>query len=103
VLDSRNLSIADHHVGATLEDRRDELRDVGGRVLIIGVGVDDHIRAELQRRVQPRLKGRREPLVVGQPDEVVDAALARGRGGPVGGAVVDDQPLDAIEPIQFAG
>ena len=74
-----------------------ELRDVGAVVLVVGVGVDDHVGAELQRRVDAGLEAGREALVVGQAHEVVDAVRARDRDRLVGRAVVDHEPLDDVE------
>ena len=74
MLDLRHLAVADDHVGLPGEDRRDQLRDVGAAVLVVGVGVDDDVGAELQAGVEPGLEPRREPLVVGQPDDVLDPA-----------------------------
>ena len=84
------------------DDRRDELGDVGALVLVVGVGVDDHVGAELQAGVEARLERRREALVVRQPDDVVDAVLAGDLDRGVGRAVVDDQPLDGVEPGDLA-
>ena len=98
-----DLPVADHHVGAAGEDRRDQLRDVGGPVLVVGVGVDDHVGAELQRGVEPGLEGGREALVVGQPDDVVDAVVSRDLDRAIGGAIVDHEPLDLVEPVDLAG
>ncbi len=77
-------------------------RDRRGVVLVVGVGVDDHVGAELQARVESRLEPGGKALVVGQADDVVDAVVARDRDRPVGRAVVDDQPLDLIEPLDLA-
>ena len=74
----------------------------GAVVLVVGVGVDDHVGAELERRVQARLEARGEALVVGEPDDVVDAVLARHLDRAVGRAVVDDQPLDGVEAGHLA-
>ena len=93
----RHLAVADDHVGLAGEDRRDQLRDVGAHVLVVGVGVDDDVGAELQAGVEPRLETRREPLVVGQPDDVLDAAFARHRDRAIGRAVVDHEQLDRVE------
>ena len=40
------------------EDRRDQLGDVAAVVLVVGVGVDDHVGAELERRVEAGLEAR---------------------------------------------
>ena len=66
-------------------------------VLVVGVGVDDHVGAELQRSVEPGLEAVGQALVVGEADDVVDAVLARDLDRAVGRAVVDDQPLDVVE------
>ena len=100
VLDLGHLAVADHHVGPAGEDRRHQLRDVLAAVLVVGVGVDDHVGAQLQRRIEAGLEGGREPLVVGQPDDVLDPVLARHLDRAVGGAVVDHQPLDLVEAIE---
>ena len=76
VLVGVDLAVADHHVGLAAQDRTYELRDVGGLVLVVGIGVDDHVGAELESGVQPGLEARRQSLVVGQADDVVDAAVA---------------------------
>ena len=84
------------------EDRLDELGDVAAVVLVVGVGVDDHVGAELERGVEPGLEARGEPLVVREPHDVVDAVLARDLDRAVGRAVVDDQPLDRLEALDLA-
>ena len=102
VLDRLDLPVADDHVGLAAQDRADQLGDVGPLVLVVGVGVDDHVGAELEARVQPGLEGGGQALVVRQPDDVVDAVLARDLDGAVARAVVDDQPLDDVEPGHLA-
>ena len=103
VLVGVDLAVADHHVGLAAQDRRDQLGDVAPVVLVVGVGVDDHVGAELEAGVETRLEARGQPLVVGELDDVVDAVGSRGLDGGVGGAVVDDQPLDRVEPLDLAG
>ena len=71
-------------------------------VLVVGVGVDDDVGAELQAGVEPGLEARGQALVVREPDDVVDAVLARHLDGAVGRAVVDDEPLDDVEARDLA-
>ena len=97
VLDRVGLAVADDHVGAAVEDRRDELGDVAAVVLVVGVGVDDDVGAELEAGVEARLEAGGQPLVVRQLDDVVDAVGAGDLDRAVGRAVVDDQPLDGVE------
>ena len=98
----RHLAVADHHVGPVLENRRDQLRDVVGAVLVVGVGVDDHVGAELQRGVEAGLERDGEALVLREAHDVVDAVGAGDLDGAVGRSVVDDQPLDLVEPVDLA-
>ena len=95
VLDLAGLAVADDHVGAPGQDRLDQLLDVAAVVLVVGVGVDDHVGAELQAGVEAGLEAGGQALVVGQAHDVVHAVRAGHLDGVVGGAVVDDQPLDA--------
>ena len=102
VVDLRDLAVADDHVGLAGEDRRQQLGDVGAAVLVVGVGVDDDVGAELQAGVEPRLEARREALVVGQADDVLDPVLAGDLDRAVGRAVVDDQQLDRVDALDLA-
>ena len=52
-------------------------------VLIVGVGVDDEVRALLEGRVDPRRESRGQPLVPAQPHHVIHSARARYVGCPV--------------------
>src|SRR5206468_11310474 len=58
----------------------------------------DHVGSEFQARVEPGLEGFGEPLVVRQADDVVDAVASRDFDGCVSRTVVDDQPLDLVDP-----
>ena len=71
-------------------------------VLVVGVGVDDDVGAELQAGVEPGLEAGREALVVGQPDDVLDPALAGDLDRAVGRAVVDHEQLDRVEAVDRA-
>jgi hypothetical protein len=100
VLDLHDVAVADHHVSLAGEDGGHERRDARGRVLVVSVGVDDHIGPELQAGVYACLERRGQALVVGQLDDVIDTVgpghLDRG----VAGTVVDDQPLDLVEAVE---
>jgi hypothetical protein len=102
VLVGVDLAVADDHVGGAREDRRDQLGDVGAVVLVVRVGVDDHVGAQLEPRVQSGLEAGGQPLVVGQADDVVDAVVLGDLDRVVGRAVVDDQPFDRVEPLDRA-
>ena len=98
MLDGVRAAVADDHVGVPGDDRLDQAQDVRPAVLVVGVGVDDDVGAELQRGVQTGLEARGQALVVRQADDVVDAVRAGDLDRAVGGAVVDDEPLDRVEP-----
>jgi hypothetical protein len=66
--------------------------------LVVRVRVDDHVCAKLQARVETGLERRCEALVVGQADDVVDSVGACDIDRVVGRTIVDDQPLDEVEP-----
>ena len=51
-----DLPIADHQIGLPREDWFNQGGNVFAGILVIAVGIDDHIRALSQTRVQPRLK-----------------------------------------------
>ncbi len=102
VLDGHDVAVADHHVGLAGHDGRHEGGDVRRRVLVVRVGVDHDVGAEFQRGVEPGLERRGEALVVGEPDDVVDAVPACHLDRGVGRAVVDDQPLHLVEPGDLA-
>ena len=75
MLDRHHVAVADHHVGVAGQDRRHEGGDVGGRVLVVGVGVDDHVGTELEAGIEPGLEGVGQALVVRELHDVVDAEL----------------------------
>jgi hypothetical protein len=96
------LAVSDDHVRLTGEDRRHELRDVAAEVLVVRVRIDDDVGAELQRRVETRLERGGQPAVVGQANDVIDPVLAGDLDGAVAGAVVDHQPFDLLDALDFA-
>ena len=85
------MSASPATIGAT------SVGDVVGRVLVVGVGVDDDVGAELEAGVETGLEGEGQALVVGELHDVVDAERPSHLDRAVGGAVVDDQPLDRVE------
>jgi len=102
VLDPRDLTIADDHVRSPRENRHHEPGDVRAVVLVVGIGVHDHIGPELQAGVQTRLESRRQTLVVRQAHDVVDPVCACHRDRLIGRSVVDDQPFHRIEALERA-
>ena len=69
-------------------------------VLVVGVGVDDEVGAELQRRVDAGHEGGGQALAAPEPDHVLHAVRARDLGRAVARPVVDDEHLDAVDARQ---
>ena len=88
---------ADHQVGLAGEDRRGQLRDVVGAVLVVGVGVDDHVGAGAQRGLEAGGERAGQALVAPEADDVIDAGGLGDRDRRVGAAVVDHHPFDPRE------
>ena len=102
VLDRPDLPIADDHVGPPRKDRLDEPLDVRGGVLVVGIRVDDDVRADLHGGVEAGVEPGGEALVAREPDDVVDAVGPGDLDRAIGGAVVDDEPLDRLEAGDLA-
>ena len=88
------LAVADHDVGAPLEDGRDQSRNVRAGILVVGVRVDDDIRPQPERSVDPGHERRGESAVLRKANDVVHPELGRLRARAVRAAVVDHQHLD---------
>jgi hypothetical protein len=97
VLDEVHLPVGDDDVGAALEDRLDQVGDALLRVLVVPVGVDDDVRAELERPLDAVVEGPPQAAVARVADEVRDPVLAGDLDGAVARPVVDDQDEDLVD------
>ena len=97
VLDQVDLAVGDDDVGAPGQDGLDQVGDPVLGVLVVAVGVDHDVGAELERALHPVVEGAPEPAVAGVPHEVRDAVLLGHLDGAVRGAVVDDQYEDLVD------
>jgi len=97
VLDQVHLPVGDDDVGPAGQDRLHQVGDALLRVLVVAVGVDHDVGAELERALHPVVEGAPEPAVAGVPHEVRDAVLLGHLDGAVRGAVVDDQHQDLVD------
>jgi hypothetical protein len=79
------------------EDRGDELGDVLRLVLVVGVGVDDDVRALLDAGVEAGHERLGEAPVPRHADDVIGPVGARHLDGAVGGPVVDDEPFHHVD------
>ena len=104
--DGLGLPVADDDVGPAGHNRPDQGRHGLAGVLVVAIGVDDDVGPQTQAGVQPGLKDRRQPPVVGVADDVVHS-MGPGHGHSViSAAVVDDQrfqPADAVNLLRQIG
>ncbi len=54
-------AIANDNVGAAFENRLDQIGQIACVVLVVCVGVDDNVRTRMQRCIQSRDEGTRQP------------------------------------------
>tara|TARA_Y100000590_G_scaffold31651_1_gene35010 strand:+ start:1483 stop:1734 length:252 start_codon:yes stop_codon:yes gene_type:complete len=62
----RYVSGPDYKVGVAFTYWFHQTRNVGRRILVVGICVDNHISSELQGCVETSLKGNRQSFVVAQ-------------------------------------
>ena len=84
-------------LGVVREDRSHQLRNVVGAVLVVRVGVHDHVGAELEAGVDSGLERDGEALVRVEADDVVHSEVAGDLRGSVGRPIVNDEPLHLVE------
>ena len=94
--DAVGLAVANDQLGSAGQDGLDQLDDVAAKVLVVAIGVDDDIGAQLKAGVETRLEGMSQAAVAGKPDDVVRPGLAGDFAGAVGGAIVDDEDFDLV-------
>lgn len=97
-----HAAVADHQFGLAAQQRLHQQGDIGGVVLVIGVSIDDEVRAEPQAGLQPGGKGGRQPGVMRQPQHMIHLTVLRGLRGAVSAAVIDHQQLHLIDPVDAA-
>ena len=78
-----------------------EFRDVGAGVLVVGVGVDDDVGAEAEGGVDAGDERGRRGRDAFELHDVRRAGFARGVGGVVGGAVIDDEGFDGGDAVDL--
>jgi hypothetical protein len=93
---------ADDHFRLCIDDRFHDRRDVARVVLVVGVGVDDDVRAARDARFQAGHERCSETAVHGMSHDVVDAERARDIRRRIGRTIVDDEPFDAAASFDRA-
>ncbi len=86
----RDRAGTDHDLGRSRQDRGDELRDVIGAVLVVGVRVDDDVSACVDGGFEANEEGPGETLMAREADDVIDAVRSRDLGRPILARVIDD-------------
>ena len=90
----RHFAIADHHLRASADDRRNQAGDVAAGVLIVRIGVDDDVRAESQGGVDAGGECGRKSAMRLELQDVRRSRFSRRVGSVVRTSVVDDEGLD---------
>jgi hypothetical protein len=103
VRDLGHLAVADRHVRLAAEDRRDEARYVRRGVLVVGVGVDDDVGAELQARVEAGHEAAGETLVPGKAQDVIGSIGEGHLPGAVLRTVIDHEHQDFVDSLDPPG
>ncbi len=89
-----DLTVGDDDLRLTAQDRLDEVADALLRVLVVSVGVDHDVRAELEGALHSVVEGAAQSAIAGVPDEMGHPVGLRHLDRSVGRAVVDDQHDD---------
>jgi hypothetical protein len=103
VLDQVHLAIGDDDLRLAPQNRLHQVADALLRVLVVTVGVDHDVGAELQRALHAVVEGAAQSAVTGMPDEVGHAVGLGHLDGAIGGTVVDDQHDDLRDPGDLLG
>jgi hypothetical protein len=91
--DPVRLTITDHDIGGAVEDRSDQLRNVGAGILIVAIRVDDDVGTPLEAGVDANDERARKAQIALVAHDVIDANLARPQSRPIRRAIVDNQDL----------
>jgi hypothetical protein len=103
VFDVVDRARADEDDRALFEDRLHQGGNAGSGVLIVGVGVDDHIGAELEGALEPRHECPRQALMVLEHQHMIRAMLAGHGRRAVAAAIVNDEPFHHFETVYRLG
>lgn len=93
---------AHYNVGAMLQYRNSQGRNISSIVLVVSIGGDYNISAQTQTSVQAGHEGAGQSLVAGMAYNVIHATLPSNANGAIFTTIVNDQPLDFVEPWHLA-
>jgi hypothetical protein len=100
MFDLQDRSRSDNYVCLAAQNRLEQSWNIIGAVLVVRIGVDDDICTQLKACVQSGAERVCEAAVLRKTDNMVDAVLTGNFRGPVGAAIIDDQPLDGANAGQ---
>ena len=95
-------AIADRNLGFPIEDWLDQVLDILGLILVVGICVHDDIRPKTQTGIQTGGKASCQPGMLRQMHDVMNAVLTRHLRGAVRAAVVDHQVFKRVNALQLA-
>ena len=95
-------SVGGHEVGLALEDRADELLDVQGVELAVGIDVDHDVRAGLERLFGGGAERLADAAVRRMREDVIRAGFLGNGDGPVVRSVIDHVDEDLVNPVVMA-
>ena len=101
MLDGADRAGADGDLGLSVQDRLGQGGDAIGPVLVVAIGVHDHIGTMAQTGLDPGHERLCQTLIMAERHHMVDAMFARRFDGRVGRAVIDDQPLNRVKTIDL--
>jgi len=103
VLDGLDRSRTHHDVGLAIHNGLGQGRDVASVVLVVGVGVDDHVSTRIQTGPQAVHEATCQTLVASVAHHMVHPMGQRHFHRVVGAAVIDDQPFHLVEAGHLSG
>ncbi len=103
MLHTAHTAIPDHKLCAAGNDRSNQPLDILSAVLIVGVGVDDDVGAQVQGVLQAGYEGAGQTLILPQAEDVVHTVGLCNLSSTVCAPIVDHQQLNALHPRQRLG
>ena len=101
--DLGGLAVADHDICPAIQNRCHQLRNVGTKVLIVAVGVDDDVGPRLQTFVNAPAEGARQAQVPLVANDVLDPQIPSDLNGAIGTAIINDEDLNPVDARNRTG
>lgn len=96
------VAVTNDQIRFVPQNRRDQLVDTSAVVLIVSIGVHDHVCPGSEARFDADRKRLRESSILGQADHMIGTMPGCYLAGAVCRAVVDNENLDRVEPVDRA-